>query len=530
MMRAFAPLGAAAALLLGGATLALAAPMFPTARDAFGAAYSVQLATRGPFLQAYIWSRSPYLLNGSLSRTDPAGLLVAFPADPPVLDSPLAAPAAVAATPTPGAGDKATAKGTNAAAQASNAGRVPPEYIGYSNEIFYPALTFRLASGLPALQPTPEEKAELTLYKENKLALRAELVAEIDSLRPATAAARADALRKFAGEQTSRVARLETTAQDLRSRLVPREIYFYIQPDALMPPLLGAWPVTALRSAAYFGKRLSVEQRDLLREIALETITRQAGSPAGAPAILVFSPGTARVVVPAHAPAELLDALQKFSKLRSNLQEELALTLGVTEPATRNGGLAALSVKQAPQFVALDNAAEEVRRIWATVSDPAQPPELPHVPAELQARIALYQNEKLQLQRALLARVHEIPAVGQPGAPSADDEQETIRRAVADFTRENSAQYIALNREKEAIRAALGQLAVPTANATGPAADELLQRFSAALQQRDIWRAYFYYRIAVLQPGLSPPQRRLLFDFALEQLLLPVPEAAPPSP
>ena len=46
------------------------------------------------------------------------------------------------------------------------------------------------------------------------------------------------------------------------------------------------------------------------------------------------------------------------------------------------------------------------------------------------------------------------------------------------------------------------------------------------MQQIEIWRNYRDYQIAVLQPGLSPEQRRLLFDAALEKIALTNPDAA----
>jgi hypothetical protein len=54
----------------------------------------------------------------------------------------------------------------------------------------------------------------------------------------------------------------------------------------------------------------------------------------------------------------------------------------------------------------------------------------------------------------------------------------------------------------------------------------LLKKFSEAMQQHEIWRNYRDYQIAVLQPGLSPEQRRLLFDAALEKIALATPDAA----
>jgi len=49
------------------------------------------------------------------------------------------------------------------------------------------------------------------------------------------------------------------------------------------------------------------------------------------------------------------------------------------------------------------------------------------------------------------------------------------------------------------------------------------KNFSEAVQQLETWRNYRYYQVAVFEPGLSPEQRRLLFDFAVEKLAPPLP-------
>jgi hypothetical protein len=54
----------------------------------------------------------------------------------------------------------------------------------------------------------------------------------------------------------------------------------------------------------------------------------------------------------------------------------------------------------------------------------------------------------------------------------------------------------------------------------------LLKKFSDSMQQIEFWRNYRDYQIAVLQPGLSAEQRRLLFDAALEKIALATQEAS----
>jgi hypothetical protein len=160
---------------------------------------------------------------------------------------------------------------------------------------------------------------------------------------------------------------------------------------------------------------------------------------------------------------------------------------------------------------------------------------LPPLSPELEAHMAAYRRDKLDLQKALLARVEEVSknvaefrtpaAKGKAGAGSPDSGQdEKIRQAIATFTQENAGRYAALEKSKEALRSDLARLAGTGAIVVkGPFADVLSQNFAEALRQLETWRNYRDYQVAVFEPGLSPEQRRLLFDLAVEKLALPLP-------
>ena len=75
-------------------------------------------------------------------------------------------------------------------------------------------------------------------------------------------------------------------------------------------------------------------------------------------------------------------------------------------------------------------------------------------------------------------------------------------------------------RDREAIRTeAVGALGATQADQVEPA---LVAALSLAAV-RDTADLYREYRLAIFQPGLSPEQRRLLFDGAIERLQLPLP-------
>jgi hypothetical protein len=98
--------------------------------------------------------------------------------------------------------------------------------------------------------------------------------------------------------------------------------------------------------------------------------------------------------------------------------------------------------------------------------------------------------------------------------------------ALAELETFNATQtkgYAAMAREKEKINAELLALASSLAShGGGKSVELLLAEFSYAFSQQERWERYAEYETAVLQPGLSPEQRRLLFGAALESLELPL--------
>jgi hypothetical protein len=77
-------------------------------------------------------------------------------------------------------------------------------------------------------------------------------------------------------------------------------------------------------------------------------------------------------------------------------------------------------------------------------------------------------------------------------------------------------------REKEKLQRELLAVASSLASRGGNKSVEmLLAEFSYAFSRQERWERYVEYETAVLQPGLSPEQRRLLFGAALETMELP---------
>ena len=179
----------------------------------------------------------------------------------------------------------------------------------------------------------------------------------------------------------------------------------------------------------------------------------------------------------------------------------------------------------------------------APLPNPASPPALP-LPRELATRISTYLNQKAEWQRTMQARLESlrgefpedrveyvrqgsglsIQIVGNRRSSAETNAKRTAAlTSLAAFNAAQNERYLALARDKEILRGevlkvvtgALGQN-------TGKSIDQLLRQFAYAFGQQERWERYHDYEIAVLQPGLSAAQRRLLFGAAVEKLDLPL--------
>jgi len=415
----------------------------------------------------------------------------------------------------------------------------PPELAAYVNEPFYPALGFRLAA-----EDLPRGLQQgLAAYRAAKVELQNELRTRLARLAEADASARQQELAALARAQAPRIVELEATAAQLRTDLLRGGVYgmlaghgdwnerrsWRLTPsrDEKAPPETSRMEYEVIRASVYYQAGLSPAQRRLVREIAMEIQAgvRQAGEPAspGADGMgFFFLPETARIHVPADLPAPLARQIAAFvadkTQLKAELREALRRgdAMGGDERARRLGQLA---VSQAPRIAALEEQAEGIRRGLAGVSDMPGPPAPPPLPPELAAQISAYRSHKanlLQLIHAMLA---------QPAPSGRTREKATpVQEQVADFNREHVAQFAELRTEKDAIREALAQFvrhgdAMPDRKSI----NDLLEEFENSRQEQEVWGRYRDYQAAVLLPGLSPEQRRVLFDAAIEELALPLP-------
>lgn len=398
----------------------------------------------------------------------------------------------------------------------------PAALADYVDAPFYAPLSTRLAR-----QEIGDDLAyQLDRYRAVRAALLDELQAHLYTLRSLPAAQRTAELKAFAAQQTPRIAAWEVSGEALRQSLcrtgtARSEVRRWVQRLAGFRPLPAQRAPLALdlvRIALFYQDGLSIDQRQMLRELAAD-LEDQSHPGRAAPANSWFLlPAPGRLVTPANTPAPVLAAIARYQQedyaLRAELQTAVLHRLGAMPP----DGWAALATLEAPRFAQLEADAEVVREDLAAVHDPLQAPQAP-VPPELNRRIEQYRSEKLALQHGLLACAEAARA------GSAADASDRIRLAIQAYERQNADRYAALNREHDAIRDALEQLYRSDA---GSSPDALVRGFGASLRALENFWDYRDYQTAVLLPGLSPAQRRLLFASALEKLALPLPGAEKP--
>ncbi|MBI5382573.1 MAG: hypothetical protein HZA31_11790 [Opitutae bacterium] len=443
----------------------------------------------------------------------------------------------------------------------------PTELALYVNEPFYAPLSTRLVGR----NLEDRLRQRLDGYRASKSSLQAELRAKIESLKSADAATRQRELEAFALLQTPHLVELEKSADQFRTDLLrnglvgllwgkgdwneTREWRLGKAPLDKARELTLAAEFQVMRAAVFYQDGLLPAQRRLLREVAMDLQVeafrpKNSAATADDEKLIFFAPETARVRLPDDPSPELATKIDTYQKEKAELKSELREAIYQQDRASssqRTQALRQLAESQAPRIAALEVLADDIRRILAQQEKRPGPPTPPTIPPDLAKRITTYQKEKQKLQKLLLDNMMEIrkklaPAKVRfvkadesksdlhpmrleisPALPS-EEKQKQVKEVLAAFNRENSARFTALGAEKEAIRNELSRFVSTGTEAAGSkSVDTLLKEFDDAVQKQEAWQLYGEYEMAVFQPGLSPEQRRLLFDAALEKLALPLP-------
>jgi len=410
----------------------------------------------------------------------------------------------------------------------------------------------------------------LESYRAKRSALQIELQKKLDSLKDTAPTDRIQQLETFAHEQTPRIVELETTAEQLRSDLLRGGLVGLFSgtgdwnqtrswklgegPLAMPREKTLVFEFLVMRAAVFYQEGLSPAQRRLLREIAME-LQVEAFKPVDKEkqkvdeTLLYFSPETSRIRITDDLPADLSAKVTAYQTEKNRLKTELRDTLYHYDNETASKRVQALKLladNQAASIAALDILADDIRLALAALPKQPGPATAPAFPRDLAIRISAYHKEKLAIQKIFQAKLEEIrqryapDAYGLSKKSTTDDKQtyqlvlngkvpeenmQQIRDAISDLNKENAQRFSALNEEKEAIRSEVARFAATHRESDGEkSVQTLIRNFLDSMREEEAWQPYQDYRTAVYQPGLSPEQRRLLFEIALEKLALPLPD------
>jgi hypothetical protein len=428
----------------------------------------------------------------------------------------------------------------------------PVEAAADVGEFFYPQFATRLSSGTPL----PEKlRRSLNEYHATKLVLLKDLRAELARTQAAEPAARAQALQALARRQAATFATQERNADQLRRDLLEadrdwsdyREWHLRDKQRRGFSPLEIA---QVMRAYAYFQNGLTPAQRRLLLEItvdlsaAVDNVTKAAAQPHQ-----FFSPEPARVQLPDHVAPDVSARMAAYQTKKAALKKELYDTIQAHDGAGltffRNT-FGALAEKQAPAFAELERIADEIRVGLGAQTVATKPSERSPLPAAISARLAILVRARVTAQaeathkvEAVMARGRGVPArvtytfeesglkfivlpfPGRAGMPA--EGKKAVEQMTADITAiaaDYGARLAEFVNDRDAIRKEAATALVTEDPATIERALLAAVRLNQAEENAD---AYREYRLAAFEPGLSLPQRYLLFDAAIQRLELPLP-------
>jgi len=415
---------------------------------------------------------------------------------------------------------------------------------------FYAPLSTRLVRG--DLKEAHRERIN-RWWRERRAAVETMLDA-LWGLEGAEPEARASSLRLLAAQQSATLRRLEREAEVLRAELyrsgggradgdwnAHRE--WRLGKGALKKPReeIALFEYQVLRAAAFYYEGLLPEQRLLLREMAMEledVVFREDSRPVSAFGFVFFSPHMARIRFPETLSPAVRDMVAGYvaekQRLKSELRELVYRLEGYAFRFSREEACRELAEKQKAALRELEAMAEAIRGELAAEAVFERAPMPEPLPERLERMIERFLSGKQRLQAEFLERLRELRLRLPPPQPWAGEQErsvweEQIERA-ADriakaYRKEVAAELRGLGELLTAIEAGLEKATgTPVESDFGGSADAFLTEFVA---ERRGAESRFLYETAVLEPGLSPEQRRLLFAEAVERMGLPLPGAEP---
>jgi hypothetical protein len=425
-------------------------------------------------------------------------------------------------------------------------------------DAFYPALSTRLF----ALDLSPALESRLQAYRSKRLSEVNALLNQFVDLHDQPRQVQDERLRGFAAIQTPVLIGLEAEAERLREEVIADGFSNRIDWNAgrrwkAGESKLGAGLAEAeaeyqvIRAAAFYQKGLMAPQRGLLRELATElhaNVRKARGLPAarGESDAMFFSPEMTRFRLPPGISPALREKIGLYNGQKAALKRELREVILAQErasPAVRARVLEELADKQWPQFGLLEELGEEIRGMLASRFEVEAPAPPPWIPAGMLEAIHQYNEDRdtyfgeLRHRMDAAASLVPHPDLNAPGDERVQRQRDYVdqrtkarQEATIEFQKQHAARFASLEQRYKGIRETLTIVAEKQSDRkTGRPldADALLREYSASMEEFDTFGRvaviYTNYRIAMLQPGLSPEQRRLLFGYALIGLAQPLP-------
>lgn len=292
--------------------------------------------------------------------------------------------------------------------------------------------------------------------------------------------------------------------------------------------------------AAFYHPGLSVWQRTLLHEFALEHALNDAEPTATAAATRpsFFLPATARIPLGPDLPPDVAEDLRRFTALKSALKADL-WTVVVNEDfvvtSSRTAQYQKLAAQQKPTRQELEALAERIRS--RLIGLPSFQPPQSRLPRRLIAELGAALERKREWEAELASVARQLTAAAKqeievrdgdlPALQFVPDADKPTGKSRVD--RKTQARLLAANEKFaknyrivldriESLRPLVDQFAAESHAPTRRTSDELLAEIHEAFRTHRKWARYRDYHTAVLQPGLSPEQRSLLYRVALADL------------
>jgi len=131
---------------------------------------------------------------------------------------------------------------------------------------------------------------------------------------------------------------------------------------------------------------------------------------------------------------------------------------------------------------------------------------------------------QLPLDRVEVARTDfGVSIVIEPrrgGNSALKEKREAAQRDLQGFNASLTKSFQHLDKIREQVRAEIDAFAEKSVSLKERSMDQLIAECSRAVAVQENWNRYSEYRTAVLEPGLSPAQRRLLYAGSLETLMM----------